>query len=113
MKSALMTDLHWLAYVPPVKATTEGVVRAPSAFSMTLAALPSMTETQELVVPRSIPMTWPVTPSDLCRTLLLLLRMLYFEATICACAGTWIEKGCTGQSGKRDETCSIIEVCTY
>ena len=37
-----------------------GVVRAPSAFSMTrasLAAVPSMTATQELVVPRSMPMT--------------------------------------------------------
>ena len=99
MKSALMTDLHWLAYVPPVKATTEGVVRAPSAFSMTLAAFPSMTETHELVVPRSMPMTWPVTPSDLCRTLLPL-RMLYFEATIWACAGTWIEKGCSVQRRK-------------
>src|ERR1700750_3368385 len=38
-----------------VKATIEGVVRAPSAFSMTLGAEPSMTATQELVVPRSMP----------------------------------------------------------
>ena len=51
---------------PGVKATTEGVVRAPSAFSITLACLPSMTATQEFVVPRSIPMTAPRTgPSDL------------------------------------------------
>src|SRR5690606_34854431 len=35
----------------------DGVVRAPSAFSITLGALPSMTATQLLVVPRSIPMT--------------------------------------------------------
>ena len=41
-------------------ATTEGVVRAPSAFSMTLGALPSMMATQELVVPRSIPMILPM-----------------------------------------------------
>src|SRR4051794_28841680 len=37
-----------------------GVVRAPSAFSMTRASLalgPSMTATHEFVVPRSIPMT--------------------------------------------------------
>ena len=34
----------------------EGVVRAPSAFSMTLVLPPSMTATQELVVPRSMPM---------------------------------------------------------
>src|SRR5580765_315445 len=40
-----------------VNATCDGVVRAPSEFSMTLASLPSMTATQELVVPRSIPMT--------------------------------------------------------
>ena len=41
-------------------------MRAPSAFSITLACLPSMTATHELVVPRSIPMTAPRTgPSDL------------------------------------------------
>ena len=38
-----------------VNATTYGVVLAPSAFSKTLACVPSITETQELVVPRSIP----------------------------------------------------------
>ena len=41
----------------PVKATTEGVVRAPSEFSMTLPVPPSMMATQEFVVPRSIPIT--------------------------------------------------------
>src|ERR1700733_16230499 len=40
-----------------VKATIDGVVRIPSAFSMTLGDLPSITATQELVVTRSIPMT--------------------------------------------------------
>src|SRR5262245_20253822 len=40
-----------------LKATIEGVVRAPSAFSMTFGVLPSITATQELVVPRSMPMT--------------------------------------------------------
>src|SRR3712207_6973753 len=40
-----------------VKATTEGVVRAPSTFSMTFGVPPSMTATQLLVVPKSIPMT--------------------------------------------------------
>src|SRR3954447_9390842 len=34
-----------------------GVVRAPSAFSITRTSLPSRMATQELVVPRSIPMT--------------------------------------------------------
>ena len=35
----------------------DGVVRAPSAFPMTFACVPSIMATQELVVPRSIPMT--------------------------------------------------------
>src|SRR4029453_17749996 len=39
------------------KATIDGVVRMPSAFSMTLGFLPSITATQELVVPRSMPIT--------------------------------------------------------
>src|ERR1700704_6187013 len=38
-----------------VKATIDGVVRAPSEFSMTFALLPSITATHELVVPRSMP----------------------------------------------------------
>jgi hypothetical protein len=37
------------------KATTDGVVRAPSEFSSTVDSPPSMTAMQELVVPRSIP----------------------------------------------------------
>src|SRR3984957_18735985 len=39
------------------KATIDGVVRAPSAFSMTFVCVPSITATQELVVPRSMPIT--------------------------------------------------------
>ena len=39
------------------KPTIEGVVRAPSLFSMTLGWLPSMMATQLLVVPRSMPIT--------------------------------------------------------
>src|SRR5471030_2793246 len=38
-----------------VKATTDGVVRAPSAFGITTGSPPSMTDIHELVVPRSIP----------------------------------------------------------
>ena len=38
-----------------VKATTDGVVRAPSEFSRTTGSPPSMTDMQELVVPRSMP----------------------------------------------------------
>ena len=41
-------------------AMMDGVVRAPSAFSMTLATLPSMMATQLLVVPRSMPMILPM-----------------------------------------------------
>jgi hypothetical protein len=39
-----------------VYATIEGVVRPPSLFSMTLGLPPSMIETHEFVVPRSMPM---------------------------------------------------------
>ena len=39
-----------------VKATTDGVVRPPSALGMTTGSPPSMTATTELVVPRSMPM---------------------------------------------------------
>ena len=41
-----------------MKATIDGVVRAPSEFSITRACDPSMMATQELVVPRSMPMTF-------------------------------------------------------
>jgi tetratricopeptide (TPR) repeat protein len=40
-----------------VKATIDGVVRAPSAFSITRGWLPSIIAIQEFVVPRSIPIT--------------------------------------------------------
>src|SRR5437762_11072016 len=40
-----------------VKATTEGVVRPPSAFGITTGSPTSMTATTEFVVPRSMPMT--------------------------------------------------------
>ncbi len=39
-----------------VKATTDGVVRAPSTLAMTLGSPPSITATHELVVPKSMPM---------------------------------------------------------
>ena len=40
-----------------VNATTEGVMRLPSALVMTTGSPPSMTATHEFVVPRSIPIT--------------------------------------------------------
>ena len=42
------------------KATTDGVVRAPSALAMTVGSPPSMTETTELVVPRSMPTAFAI-----------------------------------------------------
>ena len=41
-----------------VNATTDGVVRPPSALGMTTGSPPSITATTELVVPRSMPMTF-------------------------------------------------------
>src|SRR5215218_968411 len=41
---------------PPVNATTDGVVRPPSEFSMTVGSPPSKTAMHEFVVPRSMPM---------------------------------------------------------
>src|SRR5579875_4080462 len=43
-----------------VKATTDGVVRPPSGFVMTLGSPPSITATTELVVPKSMPMIFPI-----------------------------------------------------
>src|SRR5947209_10056658 len=43
-----------------VNATTEGVVRDPSAFGITVGCVPSITATTELVVPRSIPTTFAI-----------------------------------------------------
>src|SRR5690606_6030298 len=45
---------------PSVKATIDGVVRLPSEFGMTTGSPPSITATHELVVPRSMPMTLPI-----------------------------------------------------
>src|SRR5687768_12433326 len=41
-------------------ATTEGVVRRPSSLAITTGSLPSITATQLLVVPRSIPIIFPI-----------------------------------------------------
>src|SRR6186997_933982 len=43
-----------------VKATTDGIVRPPSADAMTVGSPPSMTATTEFVVPRSMPMILPM-----------------------------------------------------
>src|SRR5260221_12422043 len=43
-----------------VTATTEGVSRKPSLFARTVGSPPSITATTELVVPRSIPITFAI-----------------------------------------------------
>jgi hypothetical protein len=43
-----------------VKATTDGVVRCPSWFAITVGWPASITATTELVVPKSIPMILPI-----------------------------------------------------
>src|SRR6266567_3105419 len=48
-----------------VIATTDGVVRAPSAFGITTGSPPSITATQLFVVPRSIPITFGTVASYL------------------------------------------------
>ena len=45
---------------PSAKAIIDGVVRAPSAFSITRGSDPSITATQEFVVPKSIPITFAI-----------------------------------------------------
>src|ERR1051325_5437665 len=46
----------------------EGVVRMPSAFSMTFGVFPSITATQEFVVPRSMPIVLLIQSSSVWRT---------------------------------------------
>src|SRR5919206_2720777 len=52
-----------------VKATTDGVVRPPSAFSMTVGSPPSRTAMHEFVVPRSIPIVLPMSGKAPCQRL--------------------------------------------
>jgi len=43
-----------------VNATMDGVVRCPSLLGITTGSLPSITATQELVVPKSIPIIFAI-----------------------------------------------------
>src|SRR5687768_7892212 len=62
------------------KATTDGVVRAPSALAMTVGSPPSRTATTELVVPRSMPTA---------RAMVLYLQLLVdLRYGVCGCTGT-------------------------
>src|SRR6185295_9274855 len=60
VRSTLVTAwflADWPTSTSPLRenATTEGVVREPSEFAMTVGSPPSRTATTELVVPRSMP----------------------------------------------------------
>ena len=70
-----------------VKATIDGVVRAPSAFSITFAWPPSITATHEFVVPRSIPITSPTGAELSARTRLAAASWLVAGATSRLVAG--------------------------
>ena len=47
-----------------IEKATIGRTASPSAFSIMRGCLPSMTATAEFVVPKSMPMTWPLTFSS-------------------------------------------------
>ena len=49
-----------LGEIVGIKATTDGVVLLPSAFGITTASPPSITDTHEFVVPKSIPIIFPI-----------------------------------------------------
>ena len=53
--ACLLAGSPTLISPPSTKAITEGVVLLPSALGITTGSLPSITETQEFVVPKSIP----------------------------------------------------------
>ena len=58
--ACLLAGSPTLRSPPSTKATTEGVVLLPSLFGITTGSLPSITLTQELVVPKSIPIIFPI-----------------------------------------------------
>src|SRR5690349_6290195 len=62
-------------------ATIEGVVRAPSEFSMTLGCPPSMMATQLFVVPRSMPMIFAMCGSSGIRDAYLCIRWGFARST--------------------------------
>src|SRR5690554_4047360 len=70
-----------------MKATTEGVVRFPSLLGITTGSFPSITETQELVVPKSIPIIFAI----VCYVIICSLKLDYFcarhdQSKLCFCS---------------------------
>src|SRR5947208_3185411 len=66
---------------PPLEnATTDGVVRPPSAFSITVGSPPSSTAMHELVVPRSIPIVFAMLLSTPLRLQNLSVRLADLQA---------------------------------
>ena len=63
-----------------VNATTDGVVRPPSSLGMTLGSPPSMTATTELVVPKSMPMIFPIAATLLACKLLIISAIYYISS---------------------------------
>ena len=53
--ACLLAGSPTLISPPSTKAMTDGVVRFPSALGITTGSFPYITETHELVVPKSIP----------------------------------------------------------
>ena len=58
--ACLLAGSPTLISPPSTNAIIEGVVLLPSELGITTASLPSITETQELVVPKSIPIIFPI-----------------------------------------------------
>ena len=59
--ACLLAGSPTLISPPSTNAITDGVVLFPSAFGITVGSLPSITDTQELVVPKSIPIILLIT----------------------------------------------------
>src|SRR5258705_9682039 len=66
-----------------VKATTDGMVRPPSADAMTVGSPPSMTATTEFVVPRSMPMILPISMDAPCQVLVSVGEVGGFGGVVC------------------------------
>src|SRR4051794_2498063 len=91
-----------------VKATTEGVVRPPSAFSRTVGSPPSKTATHELVVPRSIPIVLPTVSYLRSLNMLKKSKRKYGRSLLCDATGRGKTETAAGGSPNRPR----LEVAT-